>query len=511
MSSPQTTERTDPLVGATLVDRFEIHERIGAGGFGVVYRASQLSIDRPVAIKVLGMRASGPVARQRFQREAQVLSRLTSPHTVRLIDFGVLDDGRFFYVMEYLEGETLEALITRGRVPVDAAIRIAEQVCHALQEAHGKHVVHRDLKPANIWMQRVSGERVVRLLDFGTARLLDSDAVTRSEVLIGTPAYLAPEQCRLGDLDGRVDLYALGLILFEMLAGQSPFGEGVLAEMVYRHVHTPPPRLSDVVEDMPPALSNLVHRLMSKSPEDRPESAWAVRIELERLMTGRGSSRVMGLGPTALYDVIPDETSPSLREAGGVAASSDAIRHTRGLDRRAMSQIISAPPMAAAATVPAMRPDFRANAIARIGRDDVGHGPRMPLAVDETVEGYRAPSRRRWWPLFGILLGMAIGVMVSVLRPRTDSVNSAVEIDGGPIRVGTAAPLAFVAPVLDEGLAPRVEADAARDAGPAVDATPTRHSRVEHRRRTESHLNSPAPPVRKPEADTGDIINVIFD
>lgn len=424
---PPTTERTDPLVGAVLVDRFRVHARIGAGGFGVVYRATQLSIDRPVAIKVLGLRASSPVARHRFQREAQVLSRLASPHTVRLIDFGILDDGRFFYVMEYLEGETLEDLIARGPIPVDVALRIAEQICHALQEAHGQQIVHRDLKPANVWIQQVSGDRVVRLLDFGTARLLDSDAVTRSEVLIGTPAYLAPEQCRSGEVDGRVDLYALGLVMFEMIAGHHPFGDGVLAEMVYRHVHAERPKLTETADGVPPMLSSLVLRLMARDPDARPPNAWAVRLELERLLVGRGASRVMGLAPTKLYDAIDE--APPLR--------SGIDRSTRALDREALSLIIDRPSLDHGPTVPRLT----------VPPEDVG-----PASTDTLLDA-PAEAPRRWratavWALLLVLVGLLLGVVIRAALPPAPSGDGS---DGAAVVVIGTSP---------------------RDAGPRVDAAP---------------------------------------
>ncbi|MCB9527812.1 MAG: serine/threonine protein kinase [Myxococcales bacterium] len=401
MNAPPTTERTDPLIGAVLVDRFQIHARLGAGGFGVVYRASQLSIDRMVAVKVLGLRATGPAARGRFLREARVLSRLASPHTVRLIDFGILGDGRFFYVMEYLEGETLEDLIARGPVPVDVALRIAEQICHALQEAHGQQIVHRDLKPANIWLQQVSGDRVVRLLDFGTARLLDADEVTQSEVLIGTPAYLAPEQCRSGEVDARVDLYALGLIVFEMVTGRHPFGEGVLAEMIHHHVYTTPPALDEAVDGVPPALTALVARLLAKRPEGRPGSAWAVRLEIERLLVGRGTSRVMGLAPTAVFDVIDDAPAPGAAPRGE--------RSTRRLERASLQAMLAAPTGATLAwsreAMPAFEPD------PTVGDPEGEGAPTVRVGID-----------RPWVWAAGLvallLLRMSIGWVILQWLPR---------------------------------------------------------------------------------------------
>ncbi len=486
MPTPPPTALNDPLLGAAVGGRFRIVERLGVGGFGVVYRADQLSVDRPVAIKVLGLRASGPDARKRFRREAQVLSRLTSPHTVRLIDFGVLDDGRFYYVMEYLEGQTLEALIARGKVPVDVALRIAEQICHALQEAHGQQVVHRDLKPANVWLQQVSGDRVVKLLDFGTARLLDGDKVTRSEVLIGTPAYLAPEQCRSGALDGRADLYALGLLMFEMIAGRHPFGEGVLAEMVYRHVHAPPPRLFEAVEGVPPVLSDLVRRLMAKDPADRPESAWAVRLELERLLAGRGSARVMGLAPTALYDVIDDAPAPT---------EPRAERSTRVLDASAVRAMADGPPPALDATVPSMGPDFRAAVVAGIQAPD----PAPPTAADPPPEPPPEPRRARGWLVILLLLtlGLGLGTLVDSLWATPEPAPT--EPDAAVVRLTIAPPDAGDPVPVDLGVDQAV--DAAVDV--AVDAAPARRPprRVRPRPKPKPKPKPRPDPGAKPEPE----------
>lgn len=490
MPTPPPTALNDPLLGTAVGGRFRIVDRLGVGGFGVVYRADQLSVDRPVAIKVLGLRSSGPDARKRFRREAQVLSRLTSPHTVRLIDFGVLDDGRFYYVMEYLEGQTLEALIARGRVPVDVALRVAEQICHALQEAHGQQVVHRDLKPANVWLQQVSGDRVVKLLDFGTARLLDGDKVTRSEVLIGTPAYLAPEQCRSGAIDGRADLYALGLLMFEMIAGRHPFGEGVLAEMVYKHVHAPPPSLFEAVQGVPPVLSALVQRLMAKDPADRPESAWAVRLELERLLSGRGSGRVMGLAPTALYDVIDDTPSapPEPR----------AERSTRVLDAAAVRAMADGPTPVLDATVPSLGPDFRAAVVA--GMQAPEPAPPTPAPPPAPPEPEPESKRARGWLVVLLLLALGLGLGTLVDAMWAPSEPPPPEPDGAVVRLTIAPPDAAVV----DAMPIDAEVDMAVDA--EADATPIRRAPPKKRKKPRpKRIATPQPPPEPPPKPKGPI------
>jgi hypothetical protein len=267
---------------------YRLVERLGQGGMGEVWRARHRLLARPAAIKLI--RPSGSTdprraddAMRRFEREAQITAGLSSPHTVQLFDFGVADDGSFYYVMELLDGLNLETLVQRhGPVSAERAIYLLRQVCHSLAEAESFRLVHRDIKPANLFVCRYGGEYdFVKVLDFGIAKAAPdmmetgSLTVTRDNILQGTPAYIAPEQAIGGtDLDGRADIYATGCVAYFLLTGEPVFtGDTPMAVMV-QHARTPPTPPSASSElPIPPALDQLILDCLAKSPADRPQSA----------------------------------------------------------------------------------------------------------------------------------------------------------------------------------------------------------------------------------------------
>ena len=258
---------------------------------GRVYEAEQIAMRRKVAVKVISSSAhEDPQAFldmvARFRREALAASKLEHPNTVRVFDHGATDDGILFLVMELLSGNTLsEVLRLEGRLTPMRVVRIGLQVCKSLAEAHAKGVIHRDLKPQNIFLAKVAGEKeeVVKVLDFGVAKILspnaEEDKSTQS-VIIGTPAYLAPERLEGRPSSPATDLYSLGVTLYECLCGKRPF-VGDTNEVLRKHKEerVPPVDLPDV----PQELKNLVYRLMEKKPEDRPASAVEVAEALENI------------------------------------------------------------------------------------------------------------------------------------------------------------------------------------------------------------------------------------
>jgi tetratricopeptide (TPR) repeat protein len=274
------------LTGALLDDRYQIGKVIGSGGMGTVYRAYQPSMDRAVAVKVLHPQyAHEPRAVKRFFREAQSASRLLHPNIVTVYDFGRSSDGHLYMVMELVEGWTLGDLIYY-RAPLEPAlvISIACQVCDALAEAHRRRTVHRDLKPDNVQLTTVRERVLAKVLDFGIARVVrDSEArldVALSTVdIAGTPAYMSPEQVLGKDPDPRSDLYSLGVILFEMLAGERPFADDTSMTLCMKQIHDAPPRLGDMprTRHVPRPLEGLVAQLLLKDPETRPASAEEVK------------------------------------------------------------------------------------------------------------------------------------------------------------------------------------------------------------------------------------------
>jgi hypothetical protein len=267
---------------------YRLVERLGQGGMGEVWRAKHRLLVRPAAIKLIRASASANAADsdeavRRFEHEAQVTAGLSSPHTVQLFDFGVADDGSFYYVMELLDGLDLETLVRRhGPVPAERAIYLLRQVCHSLAEAESCGLVHRDIKPANLFVCRYGGEYdFVKVLDFGIAKgahhVLETGALgfTRGNVLQGTPAYIAPEQALGGSaVDSRADIYAVGCVAYFLLTGQLVFTADTPMALVVHHAHTPPTPPSERSElPIPPALDRLVMACLAKTPTERPQSA----------------------------------------------------------------------------------------------------------------------------------------------------------------------------------------------------------------------------------------------
>ncbi len=257
--------------------RYRILERIAQGGMGVVYRAERVPVGRPVAVKFLHLvMADDPDARSRFERETRALSKLAHPHCVSIIDFGVA--GSPYLVMDHVSGVTLRDLLDDGPLAVDESLTIARQLLAGLAHAHAQRIVHRDVKPANIMVSDEIGTgRHVRILDFGLARLREHGAalVTQASMAIGTPSYMAPEQTIGGEVDARTDVYAAGVVLFEMLTGRRPFVSDEQALLLEAHRSSPPPRLADVLPERrwPPGLERVVARALAKAPDDRWPSA----------------------------------------------------------------------------------------------------------------------------------------------------------------------------------------------------------------------------------------------
>ncbi|HEX3764237.1 MAG TPA: serine/threonine-protein kinase, partial [Kofleriaceae bacterium] len=263
------------LVPGDCVGEYVIERRIGAGGMGVVYGARHPVIGKRAAIKILAARLTADEeALSRFVLEAQAVNRIGHASIIDIFSFGTLDDGRSYFAMEWLAGETLGQRLERGRLAARDAAAILTPLCRALEAAHAAGVIHRDLKPDNVFLVTDDDGWRVKLLDFGIAKLSSATAAvsrTATGVAMGTPLYMAPEQARGEAVDGRTDVYALGLLAYTMVCGVSLFeDEGSAVEILAAHIHKPPVPPRTRVPELPAALEALILEMIAKDPARRP-------------------------------------------------------------------------------------------------------------------------------------------------------------------------------------------------------------------------------------------------
>lgn len=285
----------DPLLGAVVAGRYEILERVGEGGIGAVYRARRVADGAEVAVKVLSdALATDPSWVKRFENEALAASRLAHPNTVRVLDWGRAEDGRLWLAMEFLVGHPLRRALAAGPMEPARVLRVLAQACASLAEAHERGVVHRDLKPDNLFLLP---DGTVKLLDFSVAKLKQGSALeTAAGVVFGTPQYMSPEQGRGFPVDGRSDLYGLGVLAFEMLTGRVPFDAKDPMDVLAAHVQQPVPPMPGV----PGPVAALVLRCLAKDPAERPQTAAELGRACEAL-----------LAPAAAAPASPAEPRPS--------------------------------------------------------------------------------------------------------------------------------------------------------------------------------------------------------
>jgi eukaryotic-like serine/threonine-protein kinase len=287
---------TDPLIETTIAGRYRVERRLGAGGMGTVYAARHLPSDRTLAVKVLHPELAETELLRRFQREGIATAHLDHPNIVEVLDMGPLAGGGLYLAMELVHGDNLDDLLAEGPLGARRTLVLVRQVLDAIGHAHAAGMVHRDLKPENMMVvgeQRPGGRvEIIKLLDFGLVKLLGAaaaelggDKLTATGVSFGTPAYMSPEQILGRPVDGRTDLYALGVILFELLTGRRPFEADDSLAMRKKHVTLVPPSLSEAAPDAPwatAAMEALVATALHKEARDRFPDAGAMTAALEQ-------------------------------------------------------------------------------------------------------------------------------------------------------------------------------------------------------------------------------------
>jgi serine/threonine protein kinase len=329
------------LLGQTIDQRYRVESLLGEGGMGLVYRVTHTHLNKPLAIKVLRRENTrDPEVLARFRREAESASAIGNEHIVDISDFGVLEDGSTYFVMECLEGiDLIDAIDAAQRMPEQRAIQIAMQVCRALGAAHDTGIVHRDLKPENVFLiRRDETEDFVKVLDFGIAKVANGPKrLTRAGEVLGTPHYMSPEQCEGDNVDHRTDIYALGVLMYEMVTGHVPHDAdtmmGILTKQMYEDPIPPKVRVPQVSEQ----LERLIMRCLEKKPDQRYQTMHEIEEDLRRVCEGQQPVGPDTVTLTPTRPPRPDRARISPVYLGGLGLAVLALVATlamRAADRR---------------------------------------------------------------------------------------------------------------------------------------------------------------------------------
>jgi serine/threonine protein kinase len=395
----------DKLVGEVLANRYQIEAKLGEGAMGAVYRARHIKVGRPFAVKVLHSRLTmDNKVLLRFEREAELAGRLRHPNVIGVVDVGEMPDGMRYMVMDFAEGPDLASLLSEAPMPPQRIINIVRQLLEGLFHAHEHGLIHRDFKPENVIIERdTHGEEVPRIVDFGIAILREgSDAtpgtgrLTTNGLVLGTPHYMAPEQAVADPIDHRIDLFALGIIVYEMLSGKLPF-DGSGAEVARANLLLDPPRISDRVPylEVDPLLEAFSRRLMAKKRDVRPPTAKAARDILDLIERDRpAAAAILGL-PVEMVGRAPLPTQPSKP----ISTRNDHPGTFPPPMRDLIATPPQAPPMSTAVAVP-----VGARSIQR----DISTQPATPLPFDAK------PNRKPI--IIGTFVGVALIALVAAVK-----------------------------------------------------------------------------------------------
>src|SRR6266480_5344680 len=437
------------IVDTVLDGQYHIESLLGKGGMGAVFRARHILLGDRVAIKVLPpeMRNNAEWLR-RFRREGQAARRFRHPNAVTVYDLRTAADGTIYMVMEYVEGHTLDAeLKMRGRFTAAEAFEILEPIMSVLNTAHAMGVVHRDLKPENIMIGKATtgGEPVVKLLDLGIAKLKEvagaektgNTNLTIAGQMLGTPYYMSPEQWGelpkdgSSEIDGRADIYSLGLVFYELIAGQKPFGGLTLSELRREHVHVKPPPLNEVVAHVPPGFSDALARSIAKDRSERQETAGQLANELKAALAAEGVSPSMPLPSISPGAAAVGESRGALTGAERTAPTMVGEAVVTGVDSEDGIEFSAGVP-SQAATMPTVLAAPQRNAEPALAGTDYPdptkaslHGVGFPQTVAPTAE----PGRRSSLPLVAaglvvLLLALGVGGFAVMYYMNGSTVNS---------------------------------------------------------------------------------------
>ena len=466
------------LIGAEVDARYRVMELIGEGGMGKVYLAEHIEIGKRVALKVLHQSYSRmPDLVERFRREARAASKIGHPNIVDVTDSGTTADGSVYFVMEYLEGVELGSVIERqGAIDIARALKIAGQICRALQAAHREGIIHRDLKPENIYLiTRDGAADVVKVLDFGIAKTTEAEAarerrLTSPGMAMGTPEYMAPEQAAGRPADARTDVYALGAIMYEMVTGLPPYSGDNFMEILTKKATIDPPPPITVRAELPIQVSDLVMASMARNPDDRPQSMEALEYELNKALAGRGIAVAQILGMTTDANVVAT-LNPGLSmrvlddgivtPRSGTSAPARAATFSgqmaaqQGIDfSQPITSTGSHAPIPRAATEPSSSPGLA-----------LASSPSIQIAPEPSTPVHRSALGVFGWLLLAAILFGGIGTLIfAALGERGDRTPASALMQAPPPEVGSAA-LPIPPPVVPPAPPPVPQAAIGPDAG----------------------------------------------
>jgi serine/threonine-protein kinase len=403
-ASPSSDDSGVVELGTVIDNRYRVDAVIGTGGMGRVYRGEHQSLGRPVAIKVLHAQLGrNKEASSRFQREALASGRLDHPNIVGVSDFGELDDGSLYLVMELLDGESVGARLgMHGAIPWREAVDIVRGVLAGLRHAHDRGVVHRDIKPDNIFLAKKDNEQVVKILDFGIAKLYagsaDDPAQTRAGLTVGTPAYLSPEQAVGGAITPASDIYSTSIVLYEMLVGRAPYDDKDPLAMLTAHVSKEPPRMRDIAPklELPLGLEDVVRRGLAKVAAERIPTATEYLKLLDGVVIAAGKRELANpdLSMSLAIPVGPHASMPSLGSATPFK-DFDALAATAA----------PTPPPSRATPVPSRATPVPSRATPVPSRA-------TPLPRAGSIAQTSEPIPRKWILIAGVIVAIAIIVAI---------------------------------------------------------------------------------------------------